>query len=49
VAAVKRQPNFERALAAFTTTEAKRRAFLELVALTFVDGEYDPAENAYLQ
>jgi uncharacterized membrane protein YebE (DUF533 family) len=49
VAAVKRQPQLERALAAFSTQEAKRRAFLELVTLTFVDGEYDPAENAFLQ
>jgi len=49
VEAVKRQPQLERAVAAFTTQEAKRRAFLELVSLTFVDGEYDPAENAFLQ
>jgi tellurite resistance protein len=49
VAAVKRQPNFERAISAFTTREARRRAFLELVTLTFVDGEYDPSENAFLQ
>ena len=48
VAAVKRTPSFERAIAAFTTKEAKRRAFLELVTLTFVDGEYDPGENAFL-
>ena len=49
VAAVKRQPNFERAIRAFTSQEAKRRAFLELVTLTFVDGEYDPGENEFLQ
>lgn len=49
VAAVKRQPDFNRAVATFTTREAKRRAFLELVTLTFVDGDYDPSENAFLQ
>lgn len=49
VAAVKRTPSFERAINAFTTREARRRAFLELVVLTFVDGEYDPSENAFLQ
>ena len=47
--AVKRAPSFERAINAFTTQEARRRAFLELVVLAFVDGEYDPSENAFLQ
>lgn len=46
---IKGTPVFAKAVGVFKTKEAKRRAFLELAVLTFVDGEYDPAENKYMQ
>ena len=49
VARVKGRPDKARALAAFTSKESRRMAFMELVLITFVDGTYDPAENAYIK
>lgn len=42
-------PNLEAAARAFTNDEARRLAFLELVALTYVDGQFDPAESNFLK
>ena len=42
-------PRLEDAVGAFETDEARRLAYLELVALTYVDGQYDPAESNFLR
>ena len=41
-------PKLEDAVGAFTNDEARRLAYLELVTLTYVDGQFDPAESHYL-
>ncbi|MEB3329501.1 MAG: TerB family tellurite resistance protein [Candidatus Sericytochromatia bacterium] len=42
-------PDFERAVASFELDESRRLAFLELVALMYADGQYDPAESLFLR
>jgi hypothetical protein len=42
-------PKLEDAVKMFETDEARRLAYLELVALTYVDGLYDPAESTFLR
>ena len=42
-------PKLEDAVKAFTNDEARRLAFLELVALTYVDGDFDPSESQFLR
>lgn len=42
-------PNLKKAISAFTNDESRRLAYLELVTLTYVDGEFDPAESSYLR
>lgn len=49
VARVKGRPDKARALAAFSSRESRRMAFMELVLIAFVDGTYDPAESAYIK
>lgn len=42
-------PRLEDAVRPFSNDESKRLAYLELVALTYVDGQYDPAESQFLR
>lgn len=42
-------PSLEAAVKAFTNDESRRLAYLELVALTYVDGQFDPAESTFLR
>jgi uncharacterized tellurite resistance protein B-like protein len=42
-------PDFAQAVAAFELDESRRLAFLELVALMYADGQYDPAESQFLR
>jgi len=42
-------PQLDDAVKMFETDEARRLAYLELVALTYVDGQYDPAESNFLR
>lgn len=46
---IKGAPNFAKAVGTFKSKESKRRAYLELANLAFVDGEYDPEENRFMQ
>lgn len=41
-------PKLDDAVACFESSEGKRLAYLELVTLMFVDGQYDPTESAFL-
>jgi uncharacterized tellurite resistance protein B-like protein len=42
-------PDFAQAVASFELDESRRLAFLELVALMYSDGQYDPAESNFLR
>lgn len=42
-------PSLEAAVGCFQNNNSRRLAYLELVALTFVDGQYDPAESHFLR
>jgi hypothetical protein len=42
-------PSLEVAVKSFSNDDARRLAYLELVALTYADGEFDPSESAFLQ
>lgn len=41
-------PNLEAAVGRFENDEARRLCYLELVALAYVDGQFDPAESTFL-
>lgn len=42
-------PSLEAAVGCFQNNASRRLAYLELVALTFVDGQYDPTESHFLR
>lgn len=42
-------PNLDEAVGCFSHDEGRRLAFLELVALVYADGQYDPAESTFLR
>ncbi|MEB3197969.1 MAG: TerB family tellurite resistance protein [Candidatus Sericytochromatia bacterium] len=42
-------PQLDDAVRRFATDESRRLAFIELVALAYVDGQYDPAESQFLR
>ena len=41
-------PQLEAAVGRFENDEARRLCYLELVALAYVDGQFDPAESQFL-
>lgn len=42
-------PKLDDAVGAFTNDESRRLAYLELVTLTYVDGQFDPSESNFLR
>jgi len=49
VAHILGDPKLESAVACFESHESRRLAYLELVSLAYVDGQYDPAESRFLR